>query len=239
MRGNMPLSMLYYKIIPIAVIVIIFSSLYLTKKFRLKTIAAVFSIVLIGLLGFSNNFFMMYFICLMSLGLVKKMTYGEKVKKDFISYSPKNFFYNCIPSLLAGLISFFGGMNIPLEISASISLGTVLSDTVSSDVGVKYKGATYLITDFSKVPSGTDGGISLIGSLAGLLASVFFALMIAITYHVVKFEFIAIAAGLAFGGNLIDSLLGALLQNKGKIDNEEVNFVSVSLILIASLIWIR
>lgn len=55
------------------------------------------------------------------------------------------------------------------------SLASKLSDTVSSEVGKAYGRTTYLATSFKVVPRGTEGAVSLEGTLAGLAAAVVFA----------------------------------------------------------------
>ncbi|KAF5730761.1 hypothetical protein HS088_TW19G00357 [Tripterygium wilfordii] len=55
------------------------------------------------------------------------------------------------------------------------SLCTKLSDTVSSELGKAYGKITYLVTTFKVVPRGTEGAVSVEGTLAGLFASVILA----------------------------------------------------------------
>ena len=51
------------------------------------------------------------------------------------------------------------------------ALATASFDTVSSEVGKAYGRVTVLITSLRRVPPGTEGAVSLEGTLAGLLAS--------------------------------------------------------------------
>uniref|UniRef100_A0A0D9V588 TIGR00297 family protein n=1 Tax=Leersia perrieri TaxID=77586 RepID=A0A0D9V588_9ORYZ len=55
------------------------------------------------------------------------------------------------------------------------SFCTKLSDTVSSEIGKAYGRTTYLVTTFKVVPRGTEGAISIEGTLAGILASILLA----------------------------------------------------------------
>ncbi|KAH9309721.1 hypothetical protein KI387_037632, partial [Taxus chinensis] len=55
------------------------------------------------------------------------------------------------------------------------SFCTKLSDTVSSEIGKAYGKTTYLITTLSVVPRGTEGAVSIEGTLAGLVASILLA----------------------------------------------------------------
>ncbi|XP_061372936.1 protein VTE6, chloroplastic isoform X2 [Gastrolobium bilobum] len=55
------------------------------------------------------------------------------------------------------------------------SFCTKLSDTVSSEIGKAYGKTTYLVTTFKVVPRGTEGAVSVEGTLAGILASIVLA----------------------------------------------------------------
>ncbi len=53
----------------------------------------------------------------------------------------------------------------------SASFAAKLADTVSSEVGKAYGRQTFLLTTFQPVPAGTEGAVSLEGSLAGVAAA--------------------------------------------------------------------
>ncbi|KAJ7543593.1 hypothetical protein O6H91_09G044700 [Diphasiastrum complanatum] len=53
------------------------------------------------------------------------------------------------------------------------SFCTKLSDTMSSEIGKAYGKTTYLVTTLQIVPRGTEGAVSVEGTTAGLVASVF------------------------------------------------------------------
>ena len=57
------------------------------------------------------------------------------------------------------------------------SFASKLSDTVSSEVGKAYGRTTYLATSFEVVPRGTEGAVSLEGTLAGVAAAVLFSVI--------------------------------------------------------------
>ncbi|MBZ5516782.1 MAG: DUF92 domain-containing protein [Acidobacteriia bacterium] len=100
-------------------------------------------------------------------------------------------------------------------------------DTVSSEIGQWISERAYLITTLRPVPAGVDGGISAGGTLAGLLAS---ALVAGLGYSLglcgIGGATIALAA--AFTGNLLDSLLGATVEQRGLVTNGIVNFAGTS-----------
>jgi uncharacterized protein (TIGR00297 family) len=100
-------------------------------------------------------------------------------------------------------------------------------DTVSSEIGQWISSRAYLITTFKPVPAGENGGISLAGSIAGLLAS---ALVVTLGFSLglCGKAGIIIALTGAVAGNLMDSLLGATLERRGLVTNAIVNFSGTS-----------
>ncbi|CAI7834601.1 unnamed protein product [Closterium sp. NIES-53] len=52
------------------------------------------------------------------------------------------------------------------------SFATKLSDTAGSEIGKAFGKRTFLVTSFQPVPRGTEGAVSLEGTLAGLAAAV-------------------------------------------------------------------
>lgn len=100
---------------------------------------------------------------------------------------------------------------------------TAAFDTVSSEIGQAWGGRPVLITTLRPVPIGTDGGISLVGTMAGFAAA---GLIAALAAGLGLLPSRAIPAVLvaAFIGSTADSCLGATLERKGLMDNEAVNF---------------
>jgi uncharacterized protein (TIGR00297 family) len=116
-------------------------------------------------------------------------------------------------------------------VGAIAALAEAAADTVSSEIGQAVGGPTRLLTTLRIVPEGTDGGMSLIGTAAGLAAA---AAIIAIgtpglpLFPGKSIVFVAATAGLFF-----DSFLGATAERRGWIGNDLVNFAST---LVAALI---
>jgi uncharacterized protein (TIGR00297 family) len=108
-------------------------------------------------------------------------------------------------------------------IAALAALAEAATDTVASEIG-QYSGPdARLITTWERVPPGTDGGITIPGSVAGLAAGLVIAAVAKAGGMLPQTHlWIPVAAG--FAGMLIDSILGATLQRRGWINNESVNF---------------
>jgi uncharacterized protein (TIGR00297 family) len=120
------------------------------------------------------------------------------------------------------------------------SFSTKLSDTSASEVGKAYGKTTYLITTLQPVPRGTEGAVSLEGTLAGVVASV----AIACVGWVVGFiDLLGILWCIlaAFIATNLESVIGATLQTKYTwLTNEIVNIFNTLIGAIAaiSLAWI-
>lgn len=116
------------------------------------------------------------------------------------------------------------------------SFSTKLSDTCASEVGKAYGKRTFLITNLQPVARGTEGAVSLEGTLAGILGSAAIALLAwgvgLITLLGVVFCLLA-----AFIATNIESLIGATLQAKiGWLTNEVVNILNTSIGAITAIL---
>ena len=115
------------------------------------------------------------------------------------------------------------------------ALAEAASDTVSSETGKAVAITARLITSGQTVPAGTDGAISLMGTLAGIAAAGFVALE-AIATRMLDFR-LAITACLAgILGMFLDSILGATLEPRRLLTNNAVNLVSTALAALAGIL---
>lgn len=123
--------------------------------------------------------------------------------------------------------------------AAFAALIELAADTVSSELGEVFGRPTYLITTWRRAESGINGGISVVGSLAGVAAAM---LVGASAYKLDLFDtriWICTIAGIA--GTLVDSLLGATVEARGWISNDAVNLISTAAaaILCAAALQLR
>ena len=135
-------------------------------------------------------------------------------------------------SVLAGIpisaahvfsVTPFGGRAAVMAMIAAMAEAT--ADTISSEMGQVLGDEPRLITTFQRVPVGTDGAITLAGTLAGCLAA---AVLVAVAAFVLPMRrvdaLIALGAGIA--GLFADSLLGAVPERRGWLNNDAVNTLS-------------
>ena len=100
---------------------------------------------------------------------------------------------------------------------------TAAFDTLSSEIGQAWGGRPVMITTLRRVAVGTDGAVSLLGTLAGFGGALVVALL-ARASGLIAPAAIPIVLVAAFIGSSADSLLGATLERRGLMDNEAVNF---------------
>jgi uncharacterized membrane protein len=117
------------------------------------------------------------------------------------------------------------------------SFSTKLSDTCASEVGKAYGKSTFLITTLQPVPRGTEGAVSLEGTLAGMLASAAIAFL-AWGIGLINILGVVWCILAAFIATNIESVIGATLQSKYTwLTNEVVNILNTLIGAIAAMIF--
>ena len=120
----------------------------------------------------------------------------------------------------------------------SAALAEAAADTVSSEYGQATLNRAYLITTWEMVPAGTDGGISWPGTLAGMAAAVLLALICAAGGLITRRWMAAVlTAGIL--GMFADSYLGAWLERRQRLNNDQVNFVSTIIAALLAALLVR
>jgi len=105
------------------------------------------------------------------------------------------------------------------------AFATAASDTASSEIGQLLGRRTFLITNFRPVPRGTEGAVSLEGTLAGVAASLVIAALGA-GLGLYPWAGVAAVVVAAFLGTTFESVVGAALEKRNLLDNEALNFLN-------------
>jgi uncharacterized protein (TIGR00297 family) len=144
-----------------------------------------------------------------------------------------------------GKIGLFDSRWLPVHArSASLipamalaALAEAAADTVSSEIGQVLGGRPRMITNLRSAEPGTDGAISVAGTLAGVIAA---GIVAGVGTWALRGDwslFILSCAGAIFG-LLFDSLLGATMERKGWLNNDAVNFLSTASAAAFALLWL-
>ncbi|MEA5598697.1 TIGR00297 family protein [Rivularia sp. UHCC 0363] len=121
------------------------------------------------------------------------------------------------------------------------SFCTKLSDTCASEVGKAYGKRTFLITTLQPVPRGSEGAVSLEGTLAGIFASVVLA-MLGLLLGLIDVWGVIWCVLAAFIATNIESVIGATLQSRWQwLTNELVNVLNTLIGAAAAMLfaWMR
>jgi uncharacterized membrane protein len=123
-----------------------------------------------------------------------------------------------------------------LLLGYAASFSTKLSDTSASEIGKAYGKRTFLITTLKPVPRGTEGAVSLEGTLAGVVASIAIALL-SWAVGLIDLTGIIFCVIAAFIATNIESVIGATVQSKFEwLTNEVVNFFNTLIGAIAAIL---
>ena len=112
------------------------------------------------------------------------------------------------------------------------------ADTISSEIGQAIQGKTILLTNGKVVPPGTDGGLSIAGTLTGCAGGAAVAAVsgvcLGLTVEQGLFCWLAGMVGIFF-----DSWLGATLERKQILGNDAVNFLSTCFSTLLAIVFGR
>jgi len=204
------------------VILLVIVGLLIYIKGAIDLLGSIFMIIMGIIIIFTAgvNWLLLIFAFLI-LGLLFTK-YKHKYKKEIGVYEGKRSVKNVIsngivPFVMAAFGNYAGFIG---------SIAVATADTLASEVGVVDK-SPRLITTFKKVPPGTDGGVSPIGTAAGIVGAGIigiFAYFLGITADPFTSLKIAVISGTF--GCFVDSILGAVLESRNYLTNEHVNLLA-------------
>lgn len=161
------------------------------------------------------------------IGIQEKEAAGIAEKRSG-ARGPENVWGSALTAAICALATLFVAppLKVLFILGYVASFSTKLSDTTASEVGKAYGKRTFLITTLQPVERGTEGAVSLEGTVAGIVASAAIA-------------FLGWAVGLieplglvwcvvaAFVATNLESLIGATLQARFDwLTNEVVNIIN-------------
>ena len=176
------------------------------------------------------------------IGMAEKEAAGIAEKRQG-ARGPENVWGSALTATVCALaVAAAPLLNFPESIVGLFTLGyvasfsTKLSDTCASEVGKVYGQRTFLITTLQPVAKGTEGAVSLEGTLAGIVGSGAIAFLGWAVGLINLFGiFLCIIA--AFIATNLESVIGATLQSRYTwLTNEVVNIINTTIGAIAVIL---
>ena len=128
----------------------------------------------------------------------------------------------------------------PLLVAFAASFAAKLADTFGSEIGKRWGRHTWLITSLRPVAPGTEGAISLEGTVASLAGSTLMAALARALGLIPDGRAILLVALVGLVATLLESLIGATAQGRWRwLSNEAVNALQTTLAAgLALLVWL-
>jgi uncharacterized protein (TIGR00297 family) len=187
-------------------------------------------------LGYGYRSFLILLEFILAGSIATRIGYASKAARGIAEHrggarSWREALANCLAPAFFALLSISAFPQAAFLLALVAALAEAAGDTVSSELGQVLSDRVFLITTFRPVPTGENGGVSIAGTAAGIVAS---ALIIGLGFglglcgpHPWAGSGIALVAAIA--GNLFDSVLGATIERAGFVTNGIVNFSGTSL----------
>jgi uncharacterized protein (TIGR00297 family) len=161
------------------------------------------------------------------IGMAQKEAAGIAEKRSG-KRGPENVWGSALVAALCGLTLLITPetWHPVLALGYVASFSTKLSDTTASEIGKAYGKHTFLITTLQPVPRGTEGAVSLEGTLAGVAGSLIIALT-GVIVGLISPLGVVICLMAAFMATNLESIIGATLQHRlSWLTNELVNVLN-------------
>jgi uncharacterized protein (TIGR00297 family) len=216
----------------IIAILVAFSFGYFAYRFRVADVSGLFSGSLVGiiLIVFADVRWFLVMLAFLVIGsAATRYRYDVKAAAGVAeSHGGVRGYMNVFANGMVGvaaavLYGLSGGNPLPLALFLG-SVATAAADTMGGEIGMTSHDPV-LITTLEPVPKGTNGGITLLGEISALCASAAIALSaFLLGIGTLRMLVLVILAG--FAGSNVDSLVGAVFENKGMIGNAGTNLIA-------------
>ena len=153
--------------------------------------------------------------------------YSKKYKQSLGEFEGRRISKNVISNgVVACFMAAFGGYYLPFVGGFIGAIATATADTLASEIGVLDQHPR-LITTFQKVDPGTNGAVSGLGTAIGIVGAAIIGIA-AYFLGIMDNPLLAIGVAIISGtvGCFMDSILGALFENRHLITNEHVNLMA-------------
>lgn len=165
--------------------------------------------------------------------------YSKKYKMSLGEFEGRRTSKNVISNgVVACFMAAFGGYYLPFVGGFIGAIATATADTLASEIGV-LDGHPRLITTFQKVDPGTNGAVSVLGTVTGMAGAAIIGI-VAFLLGILSDPVSAISVSIVSGtvGCFMDSILGALFENRDMLTNEHVNLIATIVGAIVGILMI-
>ncbi|MCK8519360.1 DUF92 domain-containing protein [Methanoculleus sp. 7T] len=215
----------------VAAAIIAFGFGYSSYRLRVADISGLFSGAMIGiiLIVFADVRWFLIMLTFFIIGAgATRYRYGDKERLGVAQEhgGVRGYFNVFANGLVAtGAAILYGVTGHPAFVALFMgSVASAAADTTASEIGVTGK-TPYLITTLQPVPRGTNGGVTLRGEAAAVIASALVA-VVAWLMGVADPWMVVVTVIAGFIGTNVDSLVGATLENSGKFGNSATNLTA-------------
>lgn len=177
-----------------------------------------------------------YLVCVIYLvlgSLVTKIKLKEKerlgiAEKRGGARGPENVWGAAATAMVCAILTYvLPAHSAALKVGYVASLATKLSDTFASEIGKAYGKTTYLITTMKIVPKGTEGAVSVEGTLAGVVGSILMTAVGMLLGQITTMTGFVACIVAAFVATTFESYIGAAYQDQNPwLTNELVNLLN-------------
>jgi len=157
----------------------------------------------------------------------KKLLSLEEANEGLRSW--KNVLANGGAVSIVAIYNFISPGQEWIYFAAIASISVALSDTLASEIG-SLDIRTRSITTLQSVPAGTNGGMSPTGTVAALFGAIIISIVGVIfspdDSKISEIQLLSLLSLIGWLGCQVDSLLGAVLENRGYLGKHSVNFLA-------------
>ncbi|QNI94611.1 hypothetical protein SynA15127_01533 [Synechococcus sp. A15-127] len=196
--------------------------------------------ILLGSLGWQGWLAVVLYLALGSA--VTKLGFRDKQRRGLAearggSRGPENVWGSAATgAALALLIGAGLEPRSVLLVGFAASFAAKLADTFGSEIGKRWGRTTVLITSFRRVPPGTEGAISLEGTLASAFGSLLMGVLMLALQLIPSWPLTGLVVLIGLVATLAESLFGALVQDRYDwMSNELVNALQTSLAAVLAI----
>ena len=200
--------------------------------------------ILLGSLGWQGWLAVVLYLVLGSA--VTKLGFRDKQRRGLAearggSRGPENVWGSAATgAALALLIGAGVEPRSVLLVGFAASFAAKLADTFGSEIGKRWGRTTILISSFRRVPPGTEGAISLEGTLASAFGSLLMSVLMLALQLIPSWPLTGLVMLIGLVATLAESLFGALVQDRYDwMSNELVNALQTSLAAVLAITAMR